>query len=115
MPDPKILGNVGSFYKNPIVSAEHANKIQAQFPNMPRYPQADGSVKLAAGWLIDQCQLKGYQIGGAAVHDNQALVIINKNQATADDVMALSAHICQRVQQKFTVNLQPEPVWLPEK
>ena len=114
LPDPAVLGNVGSFYKNPIVSAELADKIQAAFPMMPRYPQADGSVKLAAGWLIDQCHLKGYSIGGAAVHDKQALVIVNKNHATAEDVRALSAYICQQVEHTFDVNLHPEPIWLPE-
>ncbi|WII94247.1 UDP-N-acetylmuramate dehydrogenase [Kingella negevensis] len=114
LPDPAVLGNVGSFYKNPIVSAEHAARLQAAFPNMPHYPQADGSVKLAAGWLIDQCSLKGYAIGGAAVHEKQALVIVNQNHATADDVQALSGHICQSVWQKFEVTLHPEPNWLPE-
>ena len=114
LPDPAILGNVGSFYKNPIISSEHAKRIQAAFPDMPAYPQADGNVKLAAGWLIDQCHLKGYTLGGAAVHDKQALVLVNKNHATAADVQALSNYICQQVWQKFTITLQPEPVWLPE-
>ncbi|ULJ61170.1 UDP-N-acetylmuramate dehydrogenase [Wielerella bovis] len=114
LPDPAILGNVGSFYKNPIVSAKLADNIQAAYPNMPRYPQDNGNVKLAAAWLIDQCSLKNYQIGGAAVHDKQALVLINKNNATADDVRALSDYICLQVKQKFAIDLHPEPVWLPE-
>ncbi|XXQ68573.1 UDP-N-acetylmuramate dehydrogenase [Neisseriaceae bacterium B1] len=114
LPDPEFTGNVGSFYKNPIVSASQATELLKKYPNMPRYPQADGSVKLAAGWLIDQCNLKGYNIGGAAVHDKQALVLINRDHACADDVRALSQHVCQCVMDKFKVGLQPEPLWLPE-
>ena len=75
LPDPKEFGNAGSFFKNPVVSAEQFAKIQKQVENLPHFPQPDGSVKLAAGWLIDQCHLKGFQIGGAAVHQQQALVL----------------------------------------
>lgn len=114
LPDPNVVGNVGSFYKNPIVSQEQARDLLAQYPNMPHYPQADGSLKLAAGWLIDQCGLKGQSLGGAAVHDKQALVLINQNHATAADVRALSDLICRTVEQKFGVSLSPEPLWLPE-
>ena len=113
LPDPAVLGNVGSFYKNPLVDAAHAQMLLAQYPQMPHYPQPDGRVKLAAGWLIDQCGLKGKTIGGAAVHDKQALVLVNKNRATAADVRALSDEICRIVAQRFAVDLQPEPVWLP--
>lgn len=113
LPDPAVLGNVGSFYKNPLVDAAHAQTLLAQYPQMPHYPQPDGRVKLAAGWLIDQCGLKGKTIGGAAVHDKQALVLVNKNCATAADVRALSNEICRIVAQRFAVDLQPEPVWLP--
>lgn len=113
LPDPAVLGNVGSFYKNPLVDAAHAQTLLAQYPQMPHYPQPDGRVKLAAGWLIDQCGLKGKTIGGAAVHDKQALVLVNKNHATAADVRALSDEICRIVAQRFSVDLQPEPVWLP--
>lgn len=113
LPDPAVLGNVGSFYKNPLVDAAHAQMLLAQYPQMPHYPQLDGRVKLAAGWLIDQCGLKGKTIGGAAVHDKQALVLVNKNHATAADVRALSDEICRIVAQRFAVDLQPEPVWLP--
>ena len=113
LPDPAVLGNVGSFYKNPLVDAAHAQTLLAQYPQMPHYPQPDGRVKLAAGWLIDQCGLKGKTIGGAAVHGKQALVLVNKNRATAADVRALSDEICRIVAQRFAVDLQPEPVWLP--
>ena len=80
---------------------------------MPAYPQADGSLKLAAGWLIDRCGLKGRQIGGAAVHDKQALVLVNKGSATAADVRALSDLICKTVHEKFGIALHSEPDWLP--
>ena len=113
LPDPALLGNVGSFFKNPIVSAAQAAALQAQYPDMPHYPQADGTVKLAAGWLIDQCRLKGFQIGGAAVHERQALVLVNKAQAAAADVRALADHVRERVEARFGVILFAEPDWLP--
>ncbi|WP_416190850.1 UDP-N-acetylmuramate dehydrogenase [Neisseria sp. CCUG12390] len=113
LPDPKILGNVGSFFKNPIVAAEQADSLSALYPDMPRYPQADGTVKLAAGWLIDQCRLKGFRTGGAAVHDKQALVLVNTGNAAAQDVYRLAQHICRAVNEKFQVQLHAEPNWLP--
>ena len=113
LPDPAVCGNVGSFFKNPVVSAAQADALSAQYPGMPRYPQADGSVKLAAGWLIDQCRLKGYRIGGAAVHSKQALVLINQNRAAADDVRALADHVRDTVYRQFQVELHAEPNWLP--
>ena len=108
LPDPKVYGNAGSFFKNPIVSAEVANVLLSQCPGAPHYPQADGSVKLAAGWLIDQCQLKGVSMGGAAVHQQQALVLINANNATSRDVVQLAHHVRQKVGEKFNVWLEPE-------
>ena len=105
---------MGSFYKNPIISAEKFRELHTKFPNIPHYPQKDGNVKIAAGWLIDQCGLKGKQIGGAAVHDKQALVLINKNKAIASDVRGLSNFICADVWVKFGVSLVAEPLWLPE-
>lgn len=113
LPNPNVLGNVGSFFKNPVVSAEKAADLLQQYPNMPRYPQPDGSVKLAAGWLIDQCRLKGHQIGGAAVHDRQALVLVNKNNASAQDVHQLAQYVCNTVFTQFQVELHAEPNWLP--
>ena len=108
LPDPKECGNAGSFFKNPLVSADEFKNLHSEYPHIPHYPQSDGSMKLAAGWLIDQCGLKGYQIGGAAVHDKQALVLINKNNATASDVVELAHHIRQSVAVRFGVWLQPE-------
>ncbi|PRI74621.1 UDP-N-acetylenolpyruvoylglucosamine reductase, partial [Haemophilus influenzae] len=83
-------------------------EIKKHHKNLPHFPQADGSVKLAAGWLIDQCNLKGFQIGGAAVHKKQALVLINKSGATGQDVVKLAHHVRQTVAEKFGVYLQPE-------
>ena len=114
LPDPNIMGNVGSFFKNPVVSAEHTEQLLKHYPEMPRYPQKDGSVKLAAGWLIDQCGLKGFQIGGAAVHEKQALVLVNKQNACARDVRDLADNVVQKVFDKFKVTLYAEPNWLPE-
>lgn len=108
LPDPKTNGNAGSFFKNPVVTGEQSAELLAAFPTAPHYPQLDGSEKLAAGWLIDRCDLKGYQIGGAAVHKNQALIIINQGSATGLDVINLAHHIRQCVGEKFNVWLEPE-------
>lgn len=108
LPDPKVNGNAGSFFKNPVISSENAKILLEGWPAAPHYPQADGSVKLAAGWLIDQCQLKGTSVGGAAVHQHQALVLINQRDATSDDVVQLAHYVRQRVGEKFNVWLEPE-------
>lgn len=108
LPDPAITGNAGSFFKNPVVSAEDADAIRTGYPTLPSYPQPDGKVKLAAGWLIEQCELKGVSFGGAAVHQQQALVLINKENATGSDIVALAHEVRQRVGAKFNVWLEPE-------
>ena len=108
LPDPRLLGNAGSFFKNPVVEKEIAEELLVSHPTMPNYPQADGSVKLAAGWLIDQASLKGKQIGGAAVHEKQALVLINKGGATARDIIQLAGFVRDTVQKKFNVSLEHE-------
>ena len=109
LPDPKVLGNAGSFFKNPIVSDNLSEQLLSHHPDMPHYPQDDGSVKLAAGWLIDQCGLKGKKIGGAAVHLQQALVLINEDgKATASDVIQLAWHVREQVLHKFAVLLEHE-------
>lgn len=108
LPDPKVMGNAGSFFKNPLVSSEKASELMAEYPGMPHYPQQDGQVKLAAGWLIDQCELKGHQMGGAAVHSQQALVLVNVDNATSQDVVALARHVRNTVAKKFDVWLEPE-------
>lgn len=108
LPDPRISGNAGSFFKNPQVSGEKAQILQAQYPSMPSYPQPNGQVKLAAGWLIEQCSLKGHQIGGAMVHRQQALVLINIDNASSQDVVALAKHVRNTVAEKFDIWLEPE-------
>ncbi|MEQ4531556.1 MAG: UDP-N-acetylmuramate dehydrogenase [Mixta sp.] len=108
LPDPAITGNAGSFFKNPVINAAQAANLLSQFPQAPHYPQGNGDVKLAAGWLIDQCGLKGYRIGGAAVHQQQALVLINAEDASAQDIVALAHEVRQRVGERFNVWLEPE-------
>ncbi|MFB6435013.1 MAG: UDP-N-acetylmuramate dehydrogenase [Candidatus Malihini olakiniferum] len=108
LPDPALMGNAGSFFKNPVVSAEQAQKILIYYPNAPYYLQPNGKVKFAAGWLIDQCHLKGHRIGGAAVHQNQALVLVNSNEATSDDIVALARYVRNKVAETFSLWLEPE-------
>ncbi|MDO4878287.1 MAG: UDP-N-acetylmuramate dehydrogenase [Neisseria sp.] len=112
LPDPAVCGNAGSFFKNPLADTAHARALAAQYPHMPRYPQADGRVKLAAGWLIEQCGLKGFRMGGAAVHEKQALVLVNTGHAIAQDVEALAEYIRSRVEKKFGLSLEAEPNWV---
>lgn len=114
LPDPQQIGNAGSFFKNPIVTEEQYQTLRAEYPTMPCYPQSEGFVKLAAGWLIDQCRLKGYQLGGAAVHEKQALVLVNNGNATGSDVVELAHHIRQAVAAKFDVYLVPEVRFIGE-
>lgn len=108
LPDPALMGNAGSFFKNPVVSAEQARVILIRYPNAPHYPQPDGTVKFAAGWLIDQCQLKGHRIGGAAVHQQQALVLVNLDEAMSDDIVALARYVRNSVAETFALWLEPE-------
>lgn len=108
LPDPTVMGNAGSFFKNPVVDASLVNELISSYPSMPHYLQDTGQYKLAAGWLIDQCQLKGHQIGGARVHDEQALVLVNAHQATATDVLALAQYIVGCVVETFGIELEHE-------
>lgn len=108
LPDPRVQGNAGSFFKNPVINEQQATQLLAVYPRMPYYPQADGHVKLAAGWLIDRCQLKGYQVGGAAVHSQQALVLVNLDNATSDDVVKLAHSVRLQVGERFNIWLEPE-------
>lgn len=108
LPDPAVTGNAGSFFKNPEVSAELYHKVQASFPDAVAYPLADGRFKLAAGWLIEQAGLKGFEIEGAAVHLKQALVLINKGGASGDAVLRLSDEVIKRVKEKYGVELERE-------
>lgn len=108
LPDPAIMGNAGSFFKNPEVPASKYESLKANYPNLVGYPLENGNFKLAAGWLIEQCGLKGYTLNGAAVHDRQALVLVNKEGCKGSDVFELSTYVLQTVQQKFGVELERE-------
>ena len=110
LPDPSVLGNVGSFFKNPIVAEAQFQALKRRFAGLIAYPQEDGRVKLAAGWLIEQCGLKGRREGSVGVHERQALVLVNYGGAQAADLMALAQEVAQTVQQTFGVTLEIEPV-----
>ncbi|MGG1944745.1 UDP-N-acetylmuramate dehydrogenase [Trinickia sp. NRRL B-1857] len=110
LPDPAVLGNAGSFFKNPVVDAATFDALRAREPQIVSYPQADGRLKLAAGWLIDRCGWKGRAMGGAAVHERQALVLVNRGGATGAEVLALARAIQEDVRARFGVQLEPEPV-----
>ena len=108
LPDPKDLGNSGSFFKNPLVSRDHAEQLQVDYSDMPSYPAENDRVKIPAGWLIERVGLKGYRQGDAGVHKNQALVLVNYGEATGSEIWALAQHIQQSVFTEFGINLTPE-------
>lgn len=110
LPDPVQLGNAGSFFKNPVVSAQMVEKLQASFPQMPNYPQADGSVKIAAGWLVEQAGYKGVRDGTVGVYEKQALVLVHHGGGRGADLMALAQRISDGVFAKFGVRISPEPI-----
>jgi UDP-N-acetylmuramate dehydrogenase len=109
LPDPEKIGNAGSFFKNPIISRERFEKILKKYPNIVHYTMASGQEKLAAGWMIDQAGWKGKKLGEAAVHDKQALVLINyRSKATGADIEALALAIIQDIYEKYGVVLEAE-------
>lgn len=109
LPDPEILGNAGSFFKNPVVSGDVFNSLEASYPNMPYFRLPDHNmVKIPAGWLIEQCGWKGKSMGHAAVHQNQALVIINMGGAVGHDITALAETIQNDVKSRFGIDLEME-------
>jgi UDP-N-acetylmuramate dehydrogenase len=110
LPDPKVLGNAGSFFKNPIVERAVAEALLERYPDMPHYAVAgdDAKVKLAAGWLIDKSGLKGYRQGSVGVHERQALVLVNYGGATGGDVIGLAEYVCGEVKRCFGVEISPE-------
>jgi len=114
LPDPQVIGNAGSFFKNPTVSPEQCADIIQREPKIVHYQLADGSVKLAAGWLIDACGWKGKSIGNAGVYERQALVLVNRggreNPVTGGEVMTLAKAIQTSVYERFGILLEPEPV-----
>lgn len=108
LPDHTELGNAGSFFMNPIVEQALAQTLLEQYPDMPHYPQSDGRVKLAAGWLIEQCGYKGYRRGDAGVYERQALILVNHGEATGTDIASLAEDIVASVEQRFGLRLTPE-------
>jgi len=110
LPDPAVIGNAGSFFKNPVVSAEQCKDIIGRDPGIVHYPLPDGSAKLAAGWLIDACGWKGKSVGRAGVHEGQALVLVNRGGASGAEVVTLARAIQESVYGRFGIRLEPEPV-----
>lgn len=108
LPNPKEIGNAGSFFKNPEVQASAYENLKINFPNIVAYPLENGNYKLAAGWLIEQSGLKGYRVGDAGVHKLQALVLVNYGGATGNEIYNLSTHVLQTVKAKFGVDLERE-------
>lgn len=108
LPDPEVMGNAGSFFKNPIISTEVFAALKDAFPSINGFVQDDGNVKISAAWLIDQCGLKGLSVGGAAVHEKQPLVIVNKNNATGQEILQLANKVSQEVLEKFHIQLEAE-------
>lgn len=109
LPDPKVTGNAGSFFKNPIIPTPKAEKLKAQFPDMPLYPSHEGGKsKLAAGWLIDQAGMKGYEQGRVGVHHRQALVLVNLGGATGGEVIAFAHQVQAKVKERFGIDIDTE-------
>lgn len=112
LPDPAQLGNSGSFFKNPELSATHFYRLKAQFPHIVSYPLDNGGFKVPAGWLIEQCGWKGKRIGNTGAHARQALVLVNYGGATGEEIWTLAQQIIASVKQRFGVELYPEVnVW----
>ncbi|NDY94460.1 UDP-N-acetylmuramate dehydrogenase [Wenzhouxiangella limi] len=110
LPDPARLANAGSFFKNPVVSGDFASSLLSDHPHLPHWTMADGQVKLAAGWMIEQRGWKGKSVGAAAVYPNHALVLINRGGASAQQLGALVDAIRADIQRSFGVRLEPEPI-----
>lgn len=112
LPDPRVIGNAGSFFKNPVVSKNKFEALQQEYPNMPFYTISEDEVKIPAGWLIEQTGWKGKSLGNAGVHDKQALVLVNKGKASGKEIADLSALICQSVNTQFAIEISPEVIFL---
>ena len=110
LPDPAVIGNAGSFFKNPVVTPEQCRDIIQRDPEIVHYPMPDGSFKLAAGWMIDACGWKGKTVGQAGVYEKQALVLVNRGDARGAEVVTLARAIQESVYGRFGIRLEPEPV-----
>ena len=108
LPEPKIEGNAGSFFMNPVVDRDKFSELIERYPNMPHYNVGDDKVKIPAGWMIEQCGWKGKSMGRAAVHDKQALVLVNKGGATGKEILALCDAIRSDVKSRFGIEIRPE-------
>ena len=108
LPDPKVLGNAGSFFTNPVIARTHYEALKEQYPNIPSYPIDEERVKVPAGWLIDSAGWKGRTLGRCAVHDKQALVLVNLGGATGKEIMELAERVCEDVYSKYGIRITPE-------
>ena len=108
LPDPKELGNSGSFFKNPVVPKSLYDQVALQYPNMPSYKVSETEVKVPAGWLIEQAGYKGKRIGDAGVHKNQALVLVNYGNATGSEILDLAHEVQRAIFEKFGISIETE-------
>ena len=108
LPDPRHIGNSGSFFKNPVLGSEQFAALQQQYPNLPHYPDQKGKVKIPAAWLIDYLGFKGYRKNDAGVHQNQALVLVNYGNASGAEIKKLAQQIKDKVLENFKINLEFE-------
>lgn len=108
LPDPKEIGNSGSFFKNPIITSKHFEKLKVNFPEIPSYQISKNEIKVPAGWLIDKSGFKGYREGDAGVHKNQALVLVNYGEASGEQILSLARKIQKTIKEKFDIELEAE-------
>lgn len=108
LPDPKEIGNSGSFFKNPVVSIDQFKDLEKEYPNIPYYRVSDKTIKIPAGWLIEQCGFKGKRFGDAGVHKDQALVLVNYGNATGNEILDMANNILKTVSNKFGIDLEIE-------
>ena len=113
LPDPQTIPNAGSFFKNPVVSAQAAQALRARYPDLPGYPQSGGGVKLSAAWMIEECGMKGVRYGDAGLYTGHALVLVNHGRATGPELVSFAREVQARVAGRFGVTLQPEPRIVP--
>ncbi len=109
LPDPAVIPNAGSFFKNPVLSAAHAPELIRRYPDLPAYPQSDSSIKFPAAWFIDQCGWKGHREKGVGVHPDHALVLVNYGSNSGKEILRLATKIAQSVQERFGIELEQEP------